>query len=188
MLVVSLDCLSPVSGVPNVGCVSGLSQSCVLCTQCWLCPWIVSDLCLVYPMLAVLGTQDTGLRQSRDTANIGYTRHRSETIQRHNQHWVHKTETIQRHSQHWVHKTILAVSLDFLSPVSCVPNVGGVSGLSQSCVLCTQCWLCLWIVSALGTQDTGLRQSRDTTNIGYTRHRSETIQRHNQHWVHKTQD
>ena len=40
----------------------------------------------------------------------------------------------------------------------------------------------------LGTQDTGLRQSRDTVNIGYTRHMTETIQRHSQHWVHKTQD
>jgi hypothetical protein len=26
--------------------------------------------------LATLGTQDTGRRQSRDTGNIGYTRHR----------------------------------------------------------------------------------------------------------------
>ena len=31
-------------------------------------------------------------------------------------------------------------------------------------------------------------QSRDTDNIGYTRHRTKTIQRHWQHWVHKTQD
>ena len=31
-------------------------------------------------------------------------------------------------------------------------------------------------------------QSRDTGNIGYTRHRMKTIQRHGQHWVHKTQD
>jgi hypothetical protein len=45
MLPVSLYCLSPVSCVPNVGCVSGLSQSYVLCTQCWLCLWIVSVLC-----------------------------------------------------------------------------------------------------------------------------------------------
>jgi hypothetical protein len=60
----------------------------------------------------------------------------------------------------------------------------------------------------LGTQDTGLRetkqgaikngQSRDMRNIGYTRHRTKgnktrgnqewTIQRHEEHWVHKTQD
>ena len=29
--------------------------------------------------LATLGTQDTGRRQSRDTGNIGYTRHRTKT-------------------------------------------------------------------------------------------------------------
>ena len=40
----------------------------------------------------------------------------------------------------------------------------------------------------LGTQDTGRRQSRDTSNIGYTRHRTKTIQRHQQHWAHRTQD
>ena len=42
--------------------------------------------------------------------------------------------------------------------------------------------------TTLGTQDTGLRQSRDTDNIGHTRHRAKTIQRHRQHWAHKTQD
>ena len=42
--------------------------------------------------------------------------------------------------------------------------------------------------TTLGTQDTGLRQSRDTDNIGHTRHRTKTIQRHRQHWAHKTQD
>jgi hypothetical protein len=44
------------------------------------------------------------------------------------------------------------------------------------------------ILATLGTQDTGRRQSRDTGNIGYTRHRTKTIQRYWQHWVHKTQD
>ena len=33
--------------------------------------------------LTVLGTQDTGQRQSRDTDSIGHTRHRTKTIQRH---------------------------------------------------------------------------------------------------------
>ena len=31
-------------------------------------------------------------------------------------------------------------------------------------------------------------QSRDTGNIGYTRHWTKTIQRYWQHWIHKTQD
>jgi hypothetical protein len=40
----------------------------------------------------------------------------------------------------------------------------------------------------LGTQDTGQRQYRDTGNIGNTRHRTKTIQRHWQNWEHKTLD
>jgi hypothetical protein len=43
-------------------------------------------------------------------------------------------------------------------------------------------------LARLGTQDTGQRQYRDTGNIGNTRHRTKTIQRHWQHWEHKTQD
>ena len=42
--------------------------------------------------------------------------------------------------------------------------------------------------ATLAIQDTGLRQSRDTDNIGHTRHRTKTIQRHRQHWPYKTQD
>ena len=34
---------------------------------------------------------------------------------------------------------MLPVSLDCLRHVSCIPNVASVSGLSSSCVLCTQC-------------------------------------------------
>jgi hypothetical protein len=99
----------------------------------------------------------------RDTGSIGYTRHRTKPIQRHWQHGLHKTrdednpetlaawgiqdtgrrqsrdtgsveytrlgtKTIQRHWQHF-----------------CVPHATSVSGLSSSCVLCTQCCQCLWI-------------------------------------------
>ena len=32
--------------------------------------------------LVTWGTQDTGRRQSRETGNIGYSRHRTKTIQR----------------------------------------------------------------------------------------------------------
>jgi hypothetical protein len=42
--------------------------------------------------------------------------------------------------------------------------------------------------ATLAIQDTGLRQSRDTSNIGHTRLRTKTIQRHRQHWPYKTQD
>jgi uncharacterized protein YhhL (DUF1145 family) len=92
MLPMSLNCLRPVSCVHNVTSVSELSSSCLLCTQCYQCLWIVIVLSLVYPMLPVslnsetlvtLGTQETGRRQFRDTGNIGYTRDRTKTIQRH---------------------------------------------------------------------------------------------------------
>ena len=43
-------------------------------------------------------------------------------------------------------------------------------------------------VETSDTQDTWQRQSRDSGNIGYTRHRTKTIQRQWQHRVHKTQD
>jgi hypothetical protein len=90
MLPVSLDCLRPMSCVPNVTSVSGLSSSCVLCTQCYQCLWIVFVMCLVYPMLPVsldclrpvscvpIVTCVSGL----SFGNIGYTRHRTKTIQR----------------------------------------------------------------------------------------------------------
>jgi hypothetical protein len=191
-LPVSLDCLRPVSCLPNVTCVSGLSSSCVLLTQCCLCLWIVFVLCLVPNVACVsglssfcvlcaqcylclwivhrqhwvnktkdednpetqvtLGKQDTGRRQSRDTGNIVFVL--------------------------CLVYPMLPVSLDCLRPVSCLPNVACVFGLSSSCVLFTQCCLCLWIVFVLGKQDTGRRQSRDTGNIGQTRHRTKTIQRH----------
>jgi hypothetical protein len=269
LLPVSLDCLRPVSCVPNVTSVSGLSSSCVLCTKCYQCLWIVFVLCLVYPMLPVsldclrpvscvpnvtsvsglssscflctqcypiqrhgqhwvhktqdednpetlvtLGTQDRGRRQSRETGNIGYTRHRTRTI----------------HVLCLLYP-MLSVSLNCLRSVSCVPNVTSVSGLSSFCVLCTQCYQCLWIVFVLClvypmlsvslycprpvycvpnvTSFSGLSSScvlctqccrclcivlvlclvypmlpvsldylRHVSSIGYTRHRTKTIQRH----------
>ena len=53
MLPVALDCLHPVSCVPNAASGSGLSSSCVLCAQCCRWLWIVFVLCLVCPMLPV---------------------------------------------------------------------------------------------------------------------------------------
>ena len=65
--------------------------------------------------LTTLDTQDTGQinvrenqraiknTQSRDTGNIGYTRHKTNKRQRKpkgNDGWI-----IQRHWQHWIHKT-----------------------------------------------------------------------------------
>jgi hypothetical protein len=197
---------------------TGLSSSLVLCTLCCQCLWIVFIPCLVYPMLPVsldclhplscvpyvasvsglssslvLGTQDKGCRQSRNTRNIGYTRQGMKTIQRHWQHRVHKTrdednpETIVFIP--CLVYPMLPVSLDCLHPFSCVPYVVSVSGLSSSLVLCTLWWGQSRMdnpekLATLGTQDTGRRQtkqgaiknrrSRDTGNIGYTRHGTKT--------------
>jgi hypothetical protein len=147
--------------------------------------------------LTTLGTQDTGQRlqktkgaikngQSRNSDNIGYTRHRTKIRenQRGNQEW-----TIQKLWQHWVHKT---QDKDYRKPK-------GQSRMDNP-----------ETVTTLGTQDTGQRlqkskgaikngQSRNGDNIGYTRHRTKvtekqrgnqewTIQKLWQHWVHKTQD
>jgi outer membrane phospholipase A len=43
-------------------------------------------------------------------------------------------------------------------------------------------------LATVGTQDTELKQFRDTSYNGYTRHRMKTIQRHWQQWAHKAQD
>jgi hypothetical protein len=99
MLPLFLDCLCPVSCVPNTVSFSGLSLSyvlcantvsfsglylsCILCAQYCQCLWIVFVLCLDNPeTLTVLGTQDTGQRQSRDIDSIGHTRYRTNKNQR----------------------------------------------------------------------------------------------------------
>ena len=176
MLTVSLDCLSsscilctqcwhclsivylhPVSCVPNVDSVSLLfifilylvclmltvSLEC-LSSSCILCPnvdsvsrWFVFILYLVWPMLT----------QSRDTVNIGYTRYRIDCL----------SSSCILCTQCWQ-----CLSIIYLHPVSCVPNVDIVSRLfifilylvypmltvsldclSSSCILCAQCWHCL---------------------------------------------
>jgi hypothetical protein len=179
------------SCVPSVACFSVvvlvvflvcLSLSFVLCTQC--CLFLCSCSC------CVLKTKTNKPRTQQ------------EQLQRNRQHWVHKTkdkqnktrtqqEQIQRNRQHWVHKTkdkqcyqclwivfvlslvypMLPVSLNCHRPVSCVPNVTSVSELSSSCLLSET-------LVTLGTQETGRWQFRDIGNIGYTRDRTMTIQRH----------
>ena len=179
MLTLSLECLStscilyaqcwqclsivylhPVSCVPNVDSVSRLfvfilylvclmltvSLEC-LSSSCILCPnvdivsrWFVFILYLVCPMLT----------QSRDTVNIGYTRYRIDCL----------SSSCILCTQCWH-----CLSIVYLHPVSCVPNVDSVSRLfifilylvspmltlsldclSSSCILCTQCWQRLSIV------------------------------------------
>jgi hypothetical protein len=113
------------------------------------------------------------------------TCHQEWTIQRENK-TGHQEWTIQRKWQYWVHK-IQDENKQNKGP----------SRMNNPEKLAT-----------LGIQDTGQRQakqgaikngqSRETGNIGYTRYRTKTnktrglqewiIQRHWQHWVHKTQD
>jgi hypothetical protein len=126
-------CRRPVSCVSNTADVSGLfvfvlclvcpilamsldcfSSSCVLCPPRWQSLWIVFVLCLVYPTLTVSlytwGAQDRGRRQSRETVNVGYTRHRTktnnlETLSTWSTQDTGRRQTIQRHCQRGVDKT-----------------------------------------------------------------------------------
>ena len=98
--------------------------------------------------LATLGTQDTEQIHVRDN-------------QKGNQEW-----TIQRHWKHWVHKTQNKYTLEITNVQSRMDNPE--------------------TLATLGTQDTEQihvrdnqraiknGQSRDTGNIGYTRHRTNT--------------
>jgi hypothetical protein len=110
------------------------------------------------------------------------------------------------------------VCLCLVSCVPNVASVSGLSLSCVLCTQCCQClWIvfvlclvypmlpvsldCLRLVSCetedegipetlatLGTQDTGQRQSRDTSSIGCSKHKTKTIQRHWKHWVHRTED
>jgi hypothetical protein len=161
------DCLPPESYVPNVVSVSGLSSSWVLCYQCCQCLWIVFLLSLMCPMLSV--SLDC-LPPESYVPNVV-------SVSELSSYWVLCTQCCQCL---WIvfllslMYPMLSVSLNCLPPESYVPIVASVSGLSSSWVLCAQCCQCL--------------QSRDTGNIGYIRLRRKTIQRHWQHWVHKTQE
>ena len=185
MLTLSLECLSsscilcaqywhclsivylhPVSCVPNVDSVSRLfifilylvypmltvsldclSSSCILCTQCWHCLSIV----YLHPVSCVPNVDSV----SRLFIFILYLVSRMLTL---------SLDCLSSSSilctQCWQRLSIVC-----LHPVSCVPNVDGVSRLfifilylvcpmltlsldclSSSCILCAQCWQCLSIV------------------------------------------
>jgi hypothetical protein len=160
------------------------------------CPFVFV-LYLVYPNDVSVSWLSLCLRsvscvpngQSRDTDTIGYTRHRTKTkgqSRMDNQetltpfgHTRHRTKTKGQSKwaikRHWHH-------FPCLRPVSCVPKWCQCflivhSGLSSSCVLCTQIVSvssdCPFLIVPLkGTTKNG--QSRDTDTIGYTRHRTKT--------------
>ena len=158
--------LHPVSCVPNVDIVSRLfifilylvypmltvsldclSSSCILCTQCWHCLSIV----YLHPVSCVPNVDSV----SRLFNFILYLVSRMLTL---------SLDCLSSSSilctQCWQRLSIVC-----LHPVSCVPNVDGVSRLfifilylvcpmltlsleclSSSCILCAQCWHCLSIV------------------------------------------
>jgi hypothetical protein len=159
------------SCVPNVASFSGL---------------FVFVLCIVYPILSVsldclsspyvLFTQCCQ-KQSSETGNIGYTRHKAKTnnpekLATLGTQDIRRRQTIQRS---WQHLFVFVLCLVYLMlPVS-------LDCLSSSYVLCTQCCQFLWIVclhlmsclpnvasfsGLLGTQVIRWRQSRETGNIG----------------------
>jgi hypothetical protein len=122
----------------NVLSVAGLFIF-VLCTLCCRCLW---------------KTQDED-KQSIDTHNTGYTRHRTPSVVSVSGLFIFILFLVY---------TMWSVALDCLSWY-CVPYVVGVYGLfifvlclvypvlwvsmdclSSSCVLCTQCCGCLWVV------------------------------------------
>jgi hypothetical protein len=110
MLPVSLDCLSS----SYVLCTQGCQFLWIVCLRLMSCVpnvagfsgLFVFALCLVYPMLP-FSLED---KQSRETGNIGYTRHKAKTnnpekLATLGTQDIRQRQTIQRNWQHWVHKT-----------------------------------------------------------------------------------
>ena len=162
----SIVCLHPVSCVPNVDIVSRLfifilylvypmltvsldclSSSCILCAQCWHCLSIV----YLHPVSCVPNVDSV----SRLFIFILYLVCPMLTLS-----LDCLTSSCILCTQCWY-----CLSIVYLHPVSCVPNVDSVSRLfifilylvcpmltlsldylSSSCILCTQCWHCLSIV------------------------------------------
>jgi hypothetical protein len=109
-------------------------------------------------------TQDED-RQSRDISSIGHTRHRTktnnpETSAALDTQDTERRQTIQRHWQHWKYKT-----QDEDKPSTDINSIRHTRHRTKTNNP--------EISAALDAQDTGRRQ---------------TIQRHRQHWTHKTQD
>jgi hypothetical protein len=115
--------------------------------------------------------------QSRDISNIGYTRHRTKTIQRHRQHWVHKTQDEDNPET----STTLGTQDTGRRQSRDIGNIGYTRHRTKTIQRHRQHWVHKTqdednpeTSTTLGTQDTGRRQSRDIDNIGYTRHRTNT--------------
>jgi hypothetical protein len=130
---------------------SNMYLSCVLCTLCCQFLWITQDTGHIHVREYRRGNVKG---QSRETGNIGYTRHRTYTC-----------------SLDCSFTLPLRYSLTCIRPVSCVSYVASFSGLS------------FYITSSVFSNMYNVReyrrgyvkeQSRETGNIGYTRHRTYT--------------
>ena len=116
---------------------SGRRLSLVLCFVNPMLPvsQIIFVQCFGNPMLPVSldKTQDEDNPESLATFRplFWITKHSDWRLSSSWQHWVH-----------WNTGRDNPVTLDYLRPVFCDPNVASVSGLSSSCVLCSQC--CQW--------------------------------------------
>jgi hypothetical protein len=184
-----------------------MCSSCVLCTRCCRCLWIVCRrpvycvpnvvdvsglyvFVLCYRQHWVHKTQNEDI-QSRDIDNIGYTIHRTKTYNTETSttmrtQYTERRHTIQRHRQHWVHNTqdedILPIVVDVSGLyvfVMCL--VYPMLSISLDC-MSSFCVLCTQCCRCLWI--VCLRPVYCVPNVV----RRHTIQRHRQHWVHNTQD
>jgi hypothetical protein len=166
-------CRRPVTCVSNTADVSGLFVL-VLCLVCPILPMALdclSSSCFLCFQYCRCLSED---KQSRDIASIGHTRHRTKTNNPETSAVLDTQDTgrrqaIQRHRPHW---TVLYLVCPML-PIS-------LNCLYSSCVLCVQCFRCLWIIC--------LRPVSCVSNVADVSGLFVTIQRHRQHWTHKTQD
>ena len=190
--------LRPVSCVPNVASVSGLSildcsfvlclvypmlpvfldylfliapSSCVLCTQCCQCFWIIYSWLLLRPVSCVPNVDSVSGLSILDCSFILCLVYPMLPVFLDYLFLIAPSSCVlctQCCQCFWIIYSWL-----LLRPVSCVPNVASVSGLSildcsfvlclvylmlpvfldylfliapSSCVLCTQCWQCFWII------------------------------------------
>ena len=142
LLSVSLDCLCPVSCVLTVVSVSGLSSPCAMCAHCCQCLWIVFVLCHVCSLLSVsldclrpVLCVPTVVSVSGLSSPCVMCAHCCQCL------WIVFVLCTHCCQCLWIFFVLchvcplLTVSLDCLCPVSCVPTVASVSGLSSSCVM-----------------------------------------------------
>jgi hypothetical protein len=174
MLLVSLDCILLIA--TSVFCIVFL-----FCLSSFRLVFNVACISEFSIIDFLFTTQQTGgkvnYRQSRDTGNIGHTTHTRTTIKAKEQHSKLCAQCCLylRIFYYWLSLlfAVLFLCFDCRPSVSCVPNVACISGL--------------FIIDCHLSMTVNNRQSRDTGNIGHTRHRRTTIKAKEQHNKQKWQ-